>query len=210
MKLLLLANSQQKEEFCACLLDEAVQLSWVTEQEEATTEQSYDVCIDLQFENSPERKARLRQLNVSLIVVNAVIPTLTEIDEPFVRINGWNSFIRRPLAELACKDIHLKKIADEIFPLLGRQTSWVPDMIGMVTPRVVSAIINEACFSLEEKISTEAEIDVAMKLGTNYPYGPFEWGNIIGLKQVYSLLYELSTTQPRYQPSPFLQQKALA
>jgi 3-hydroxyacyl-CoA dehydrogenase len=44
-------------------------------------------------------------------------------------------------------------------------------------------IINEAYFALEDNVSTKAETDIAMKLGTNYPYGPFEWGQLIGLKK---------------------------
>ena len=59
-------------------------------------------------------------------------------------------------------------------------------------------IINEAFFALEAGVSTMEEIDVAMKLGTNYPYGPFEWCKKIGLKKVYDLLEKLSKTDDRY------------
>ena len=65
-------------------------------------------------------------------------------------------------------------------------------------------------FALEEKVSTEEEIDVAMKTGTNYPYGPFEWSKKIGLRDIYSLLTALSKEQNRYQPSVLLKQTVLA
>ncbi|HZI53262.1 MAG TPA: 3-hydroxyacyl-CoA dehydrogenase family protein, partial [Chitinophagaceae bacterium] len=81
---------------------------------------------------------------------------------------------------------------------------YVPDVIGMITPRIVSMIINEAWFSLDEKVSTREEIDTAMKLGTNYPYGPFEWGDKIGLNRIRQLLSELQKTDNRYTIAPGL------
>jgi len=78
-----------------------------------------------------------------------------------------------------------------------------------VTPRVISMIINEAYFALDEGISSKEEIDTAMKLGTNYPYGPFEWSEKIGLKKIYDLLIALTTTNSRYKPAPRLEQEVL-
>ena len=49
-----------------------------------------------------------------------------------------------------------------------------------------------------------------MKLGTNYPFGPFEWGEKIGLQNIYSLLDTLGQKQNRYIPAPLLKQTALA
>ncbi len=59
-------------------------------------------------------------------------------------------------------------------------------------------IVNEAYYALGEKVSTKAEIDIAMKLGTNYPLGPFEWSEQIGLQNIYSLLLKLSADDNRY------------
>ena len=88
--------------------------------------------------------------------------------------------------------------------LLNRKAEWVPDVKGFISPRVVSMIINEAYFTLEENVSTKEEIDIAMKLGTNYPYGPFEWSKKIGLKKIAGLLKELSINEKRYEPSALL------
>jgi 3-hydroxybutyryl-CoA dehydrogenase len=74
----------------------------------------------------------------------------------------------------------------------------------MITPRIIAMIINEAWFSLAENISTRDEIDTAMKLGTNYPYGPFEWGEKIGLNRIIELLNELQKTDKRYSIAPGL------
>jgi 3-hydroxybutyryl-CoA dehydrogenase len=74
---------------------------------------------------------------------------------------------------------------------------------GFVFPRIVSMIINEAYFALDEYLATENNIDIAMKFGVNYPLGPFEWSRKIGAKSVLYLLEELftSTQDGRYLPA---------
>jgi 3-hydroxybutyryl-CoA dehydrogenase len=71
-------------------------------------------------------------------------------------------------------------------------------------------IINEAYYTVEEGTATRADVDLAMKLGTNYPYGPFEWSQKIGLGSVYDVLlavYE-ATHDERYLICPLLKQEA--
>jgi 3-hydroxybutyryl-CoA dehydrogenase len=58
----------------------------------------------------------------------------------------------------------------------------------MVTPRVICMIINEACYTLQEGTASLVDIDTSMKLGTNYPLGPFEWADKIGIQHVYQIL----------------------
>jgi 3-hydroxybutyryl-CoA dehydrogenase len=71
----------------------------------------------------------------------------------------------------------------------------------MISARILSTIINEAYFTWEEKVSTKEEIDTAMRLGTNYPLGPFEWSERIGIDRIAGLLWSLSRTNPDYFPS---------
>jgi 3-hydroxybutyryl-CoA dehydrogenase len=49
-------------------------------------------------------------------------------------------------------------------------------------------IINEAYYTVQEGTANRADIDQAMKLGTNYPLGPFEWCHKIGIADVYETL----------------------
>ncbi|RYF80186.1 MAG: 3-hydroxybutyryl-CoA dehydrogenase, partial [Chitinophagaceae bacterium] len=90
------------------------------------------------------------------------------------------------------------------FILLNRKWEWLPDEPGFVSPRVVSMIINEAFMALAENVSTKEEINTAMKLGTAYPYGPFEWAEKIGMQNIVALLQKLGTTQTRYTPAELL------
>ena len=59
-----------------------------------------------------------------------------------------------------------------------------------------------------KKVSSKEEIDIAMKLGTNYPYGPFEWSQKIGLKNIYNLLRILEKEESRYKAADLLRDEA--
>ena len=65
--------------------------------------------------------------------------------------------------------------------------------LGFHYPRTIAMIINEAYFALGDQLASATAIDLAMKNGVNYPLGPFEWGEKIGLHLIAQLLEELST-----------------
>jgi 3-hydroxybutyryl-CoA dehydrogenase len=153
-----------------------------------------------------------KELLVSLlkpVLLNSVNTTLKELGTAsnVVRINGWNSFLQRKTWEIAGTVTEEVKI---IFNTLQKQYIQVPDETGLIAARPISMIINEAYFALGEKVSTKEEIDIAMKLGTNYPFGPFEWAQKIGIENIYSLLSLLSKTDKRYLPAPLLEKEATA
>lgn len=72
--------------------------------------------------------------------------------------------------------------------------------------RILATIINEAALLHDEGAATAADIDTAMKLGTNYPKGPLEWATQIGRRTVAGLLRELNTTvtDNRFAPAGWL------
>ena len=92
--------------------------------------------------------------------------------------------------------------------LFGKKLEWVTDLPGFLSARVLAAIINEAYLALEEGVSSKPEIDTAMKLGTNYPFGPFEWCEKIGANRIYLLLNEMAVNNQRYLPSSLLKKEA--
>ena len=205
MKVIILASEELKEEVLALPARDAVHVQWLNEP--VSQLGAADACIDLLFENTKERVDWLSQLNVPVVVVNSVVTTLKEIPAAFIRMNGWKTFVKRNTWEAAGETG--KKKVEELFLGLGRQTEWTPDIPGFISSRVIASVINEAFLALSEQISTEPEIDTAMKLGTNYPYGPFEWGQKIGLHNVFALLEALGKQQNRYIPSPLLKQRIL-
>jgi 3-hydroxybutyryl-CoA dehydrogenase len=161
--------------------------------------------FDLDFVNEKERCVALSRLQPALIIVNAVTPTIKEIDFPFVRINGWPGFLERNIHELAAPEDLVQRVTALYHPL-ARDYRIVPDEPGMISARILAAIINEAFFTWEAGVSTKEEIDTAMRLGTNYPLGPFEWSERIGVGPVAGLLGALSRTNPAYVPSQALLQ----
>lgn len=83
--------------------------------------------------------------------------------------------------------------------------------ITFTVPRVVSQIINEAFFALEENLATGEDIDLSMINGVNYPLGPIDWGKKSGLHNIVSILEELylTTHDPRYRTSVLLKKECL-
>lgn len=136
----------------------------------------------------------------SPLFVNSVVYPLAP-QKKAIRINGWNGFLENSTWEVA-GDIGEKE--KNVLGYLQKKIIVCADEPGFISARIIAMIINEAYYAKGEEVSTEAAIDTAMKLGTNYPYGPFEWGEKIGLHNVYTLLKKLSMQDSRYQPSPLL------
>jgi 3-hydroxybutyryl-CoA dehydrogenase len=123
-----------------------------------------------------------------------------------VGINGWPYFLQQQSWELAGQ---LTAEVTGIAAALGKTVIPVPGVPGFIAPRVIAMIINEAYFALEDGVSTKEDIDTAMKMGTNYPYGPFEWAGLLGKENLCRLLQQLAKADARYMPAPLLKKEAL-
>ncbi|MDQ3682298.1 MAG: 3-hydroxyacyl-CoA dehydrogenase family protein [Bacteroidota bacterium] len=205
MQIIVLADALQREALSNGIF--SADVVWVANEEEFLQYKNANAFIDLEFINTPGRIAFLAQLLPKPVIINSIIDTLAETNLSFARINAWNSFLNSELIEASANNDELKKTVQDIFGLFNKKLEWLPDVPGFVTPRVISMIINEAYFALSENVSTIEEVDTAMKLGTAYPYGPFEWGNKIGLQNIVTLLKKLSKKQPRYIPCELLVQE---
>lgn len=159
-----------------------------------------DLFIDTCFE---EEGPAFLSVTTTLVLVNAVISTANKMPENFVRYNGWDGFFTQSKMEITGKEETVQK-AIELLTLVGIETVLTADEVGMISPRVVSMIINEAFFAIDEEVSSKEEINTAMKLGTNYPFGPFEWCDKIGLEKIKILLAELAKNDQRYSIAPAL------
>ena len=61
-----------------------------------------------------------------------------------------------------------------------------------VFARVLVAIIAQAALAHERGVAPKKDIDTALKYGTNYPKGPFEWAGQIGPQRCGRLLEALN------------------
>jgi len=95
---------------------------------------------------------------------------------------------------------------------LGKEIAVVGDPPGQVLSRILSSLINEAAFALDEGIASADGIDTALKLGLNYPLGPIEWSERIGLDRVVATLDGLHSYygEERYRVAPRLRRSLLA
>ena len=205
MQIVVLGNAALKTELVQDTTDSGAEVVWIDRAEDFLAYKNGDAFVDLQFENTEARKSILKHLLPRPVIINSVSETLAETNENFIRIGAWPTFLQGNTVEAACVNEEQKVAAERVLKHFGKTVEWLRDVPGFVTPRVVAMIINEAHLALEEGVSTKEEIDTAMKLGTAYPYGPFEWGEKIGLKNVVDLLQKLSVTEPRYTPAPLLQ-----
>ena len=130
---------------------------------------------------------------------------------PIFGFCGLPTLLNRRLLEVSLyHEADRAKLA-ETCAALGTDYRVVADRVGLVTPRVICQIINEACFTVQEGTATMQDVDLGMKLGTNYPHGPFAWANAIGVERVYAVLEALwhDTHDERYKVCPLLKRQAL-
>jgi 3-hydroxybutyryl-CoA dehydrogenase len=198
-----LADEMLKEEFLSKDIPGDVEMVWADSIRSLGIIDA-DAYMDLLFEYDHERIAQLRRLLPRPVFVNSVIHTISDICQPFIRINAWPTMLKRNLTELAIGEELPASGFEEVCDALGWKFQVVADSTGMITPRIIAMIINEAWFTLEDGITTKSGIDSAMRLGSDYPFGPFEWAERIGADRVRTLLRALSKTDSRYTIAPAL------
>jgi 3-hydroxybutyryl-CoA dehydrogenase len=200
MRIIIAGTQQQKKELLNGKEPDA-NIIWLDSIEAFADNKEADAYIDLLFENDDNRINVLQQYAASLVIINSVIHTLSEVNSSFIRINGWPTFLHAEKIEASLLREDLKQKTQLALEQLGKKVEWTADMPGFISPRIVSMIINEAFLCLQEDISNKENIDTAMKLGTGYPYGPFEWAEKIGLKNIHALVDKLKTKTAGFQPT---------
>ena len=97
-------------------------------------------------------------------------------------------------------------VIKEVAEKMGKETVVVNEFPGFVTSRISALVGNEAFYMLQEGVGTPEEIDKAIKLGLNYPMGPFELGDLVGLDaRLNNLKYLHEKLGEKYRPAPLLE-----
>ena len=175
------------------------------------------VVFDFGMEENPESLEDYSEFESLHLFVNATRGSLAELayfsEAPIPNLYGFAgdpTFIERELLEVSIYGSNQDKGA-EVLKKLGIKNELVDDRVGLVTPRIIAMIINEAYYTVQEGTASREDIDLGMKLGTNYPMGPFEWSQAWGLNNIYELLdaLYLDTREERYKICPLLKKEYL-
>lgn len=179
---------------------------------------SAEVVFDFTLDEEPENIELYLEHEHLLVFCNLPKMSLAEVQYynpdiscTLVRFNGLPTFVNRPLLEVSLLQETDREKVEMTGKELGTEIAVVADRVGMASPRVICMIINEAFYTVQEGTASREDIDAGMKLGTNYPFGPFEWCERIGTGHVYELLeamYE-DTKDERYKICPLLKQEYL-
>lgn len=169
----------------------------------------HDLVIDLSLDEHPER-LDIYKANTGVPVLACMVKATFDVPHIF-GCNWLPGFMGMKKLEIALPASADRTRLDAIMQQLEWPYEVVQAAPGLVTPRVVCMIINEAYFTAEEGTATREDIDTSMKLGTNYPFGPFEWSRKIGVRNVYDVLQAVHahTGNERYKVCALLEQEAL-
>lgn len=111
-----------------------------------------------------------------------------------------------PVVELLDAPAPRLTAAASLLRRAGLSTLVVPDQPGGVAFRLVAGLVNEALTARAEGLADPATLDLAMRLGVNYPEGPLAWADELGLPALLAGLWGLHRElgAERYAPHPLL------
>ncbi|QSS98875.1 3-hydroxyacyl-CoA dehydrogenase [Pontibacillus sp. ALD_SL1] len=138
------------------------------------------------------------------------IASFTKRPSQVIAMHFFNPVHKMPLVEmirgLETSDETAEAIQN-VAHQMGKETVVVNEFPGFVTSRISALVGNEAFYMLQEGVGSPEEIDKAIKLGLNYPMGPFELGDLVGLDaRLNNLKYLHEKLGEKYRPAPLLEQ----
>lgn len=153
----------------------------------------------------------------TIIATNSTTVVVTELAaelEHKERCIGLHFFTNTPDAKIieVVKGLYT---SDEVYEkvckfvkLLDKEIIPVQESPGLISIRLMTTLINEACQLLMEGISSKENIDKTMKEGLGMPLGPFEIADKAGLDKVVNWMDSLYNEfgEKKYKPSPVLMQ----
>ncbi len=136
------------------------------------------------------------------------IGSFTKRPDKVIAMHFFNPVHKMPLVEivrgLETSD-ETAEVIQQVARLMGKETVVINEFPGFVTSRISALVGNEAFYMLQEGLGSPEEIDKAIKLGLNYPMGPFELGDLVGLDtRLNNLKYLHEKLGEKYRPAPLL------
>lgn len=179
-----------------------------------------DLIIEAVDENLELKKSLIEKVDSlagssTVIVSNTSTFSLTEIaasthrPEKIIGMHFLNPVPKVPMVEVVkgfnTSEETLVKVK-AFATRIGKTAVEVYEYPGFVTTRAIVPLLNEAMYILMEGVATADGIDTAMKLGYNFPMGPLEMADAMGLDEVLAWMESLWKTlgEPRYRACPIL------
>lgn len=221
-KVAIIGNSRLAEDWCQLLQHQDIPVSLTAEAEsvDANTDMVVET-IASGLKHKRETLERIDEASPGAVILTSCLRWSTTTLGSWVnkpgRLLGFATFYpleKRNVIELAAglnTAATTMAAAQAFIGALGKEAVAVKDAPGLVFPRILSLIVNEAARGLDEGIATPEEIDVALRLGTNYPQGPLRWADEIGLDEVLAVIEGLQeeTGDDRYRAAPLLKKMVI-
>jgi len=147
--------------------------------------------------------------NTSTLSVKAIADATKRADR-VCGVHFFNPATVLPLVEL----VRAEKTSDETIAAArafaeacGKTVVDVRDQAGFVVNALLFPYLNNAVKLLADGVASRDDIDAAMKGGCNFPMGPLELLDLVGLDTSLAIIEALHAEfkDPNYEPAPMLQ-----
>ncbi|TFG28528.1 3-hydroxybutyryl-CoA dehydrogenase [Candidatus Thorarchaeota archaeon] len=115
--------------------------------------------------------------------------SVTKRPDKFIGMHFFNPVPVMGLVEIIkgqATDDTTVKVIEEVSHKVGKKTVLVNEAPGFAVNRLLVPAINEAIFAIQEGVAAVEDMDLAIKLGLNWPMGPLTLADFVGLD---TLLY---------------------
>jgi 3-hydroxybutyryl-CoA dehydrogenase len=187
-----------------------------------------DIIIEAIIENLETKRDTYRQLDAackpetifasntsSISITEMMTATSQERQRRFIGMHFFNPVPLMKLVEVVrtvLTDEAVYEEAVEFGGRLGKVAVRASDRSGFIVNRLLVPYMLDAIRALEEGVGSIVDIDNAMKLGLNYPMGPFTLGDFVGLDTTYYIAEIMFNEyrEKRFAPPPLLKRMVLA
>ncbi len=220
-KIFILGDSSLVEEYAALCAEKGFEVQTIT-----AGNFVFDFVLELTNLSIDSKKSNLIHLENIIPVTTPILSSSVTVTlagqvpwlknpERLIGIGAFPTLLQGSLIEFVAgplTDTSTRNAGEEFATSLDKSAVFVHDSIGLVMPRIISMLVNEACFAMVEGVAAGDDIDTAMKLGTNYPHGPVEWGERIGARNILAVMESLhgNAGDERYRAAPLLRKAAIS
>ena len=150
-----------------------------------------------------------------IIATNSSTIIITELSSELVhrdRCVSLHFFVQSPEAKI-CEVVKGLYTSDAVYDrvltfvkLVNRQAIPVEESAGLISIRLYTALLNEACEVLMEGVGSMSNIDTVWKIGFGMRFGPFELADILGIDKINRWMENLYSEfgDPMYMASPVI------